>query len=172
MYCSYKDIDSLYLSGGFFFSFFFFSNFFTLCQLHRFFFLFLFFGSKFRLLAIIIISGTNPSTENFFFWKKWHNFFALFLSFKKKLNLADLDHSFHNVAKYSGIPKKIRLCSFACSQTWQSSSSGESPVYLPHKFPIKNKIKSRNSEHFQKGIYSVWRQVPKYLSKHFFLKFF
>ncbi len=27
MYCSYKDIDSLYLTGGFFFSFFFFSNF-------------------------------------------------------------------------------------------------------------------------------------------------
>jgi hypothetical protein len=81
MYCSYKDIDSLYLSGGFFFSFFFFSNFFTLCQLHRFFFLFLFFGSNFRLFAIIIISGTNPSTENYFFLEKMAQFFRLISEF-------------------------------------------------------------------------------------------
>ncbi len=58
MYCSYKDIDSLYLSGGFFFLFFP-----IFLHLHRFLF---FFGSKFRHLAIIIKSGTNPSTEFFF----------------------------------------------------------------------------------------------------------
>ncbi len=119
---------------GVLFSFFFFSNFLTLCQLHRF--LFFLFGSKISPL------GNNNKKWNksqyrdlFFWWKKWHNFFAIFLSFKKKLNLADLDHSFYHVARYNGIPKKILLCSFACSQTWQSPSSGESPVYLPHKFP-------------------------------------
>ncbi len=106
MYCSYKDIDSLYLSGGFFFIFSFLPIFLH-CVNCIFFFFFLFW------VKISPLGNNNKKVEQipvqriFIFLKnKWHNFFAIFLSFLKKLNLADLDRSFYNIAKYSGIPKK------------------------------------------------------------------
>jgi hypothetical protein len=66
----------------------------------------------------------------------------------------------------AGFPKKIY---FALSFV---AKSGKVPLlenrHKPHKFPILKKSKKKPP---QKEIYSVWRQVPKYLSKHF-LKFF
>ncbi len=81
MYCSYKDIDSLYLSGGFFFIFSFLPIFLH-CVNCIFFFSF-FFGSKFRHLAIIIKKVEQIPVQRIFIFlkKKWHNFFAIFLSF-------------------------------------------------------------------------------------------